>query len=310
MARNGTVVTRTRRAYEPMTLTPHAFGAVSKYSGVALNTRAPQVPTSIVDRIEDCPVTALLREFGSPLFVVSHTRLAAEFHAFRDAFRARYADTHVAYSYKTNYLTAIRAALHDEGAWAEVVSGLEYEMAARLGVPGERIVFNGPHKRDEDLRRAIKDGAFVNVDSFDELNALEEAAASVGRVPAIGLRVSVRATPTPWEKFGFSAEAGLAEEACRRAAASTRVRLAGLHVHLGTDLTDPGAYRTTIETLVPLMQRCEKQHHVRWEQLDLGGGFPNRHRFARGRNGMAPDEVFQIGRASCRERVLISVVAA
>src|SRR2546422_1042127 len=105
---------RNRRPYEPMTLTPHAFGAVSKYSG------------------------------------------------------------------------------------------LEYEMACRLGVPGERIVFNGPYKRDDDLQRAVKDGAFINVDSFDELTALEEAAAAVGRVPAIGLRVTVRATPTPWEKFGFS----------------------------------------------------------------------------------------------------------
>ena len=77
---------RNRRPYEPMTLTPHAFGAVSKYSGVALNTRAPQVPTSIVDRIEECTVPTLLRDFGSPLFVVSRARLAQEFHAFRETF--------------------------------------------------------------------------------------------------------------------------------------------------------------------------------------------------------------------------------
>jgi diaminopimelate decarboxylase len=292
MSRNGATAVRTRRVYEPMTLTPHAFGAVSKYSGIALNTRAPQVPTSIVDRIEECAVPALLREFGSPLFVVSRTHLIEEFHAFRDAFRARYPETEVAYSYKTNYLTAIRAALHDEGAWAEVVSGLEYEMARRLGVPGERIVFNGPYKRDEDLRRAVSEGAFVNVDGFDELSALEEAAAAVGRVPAMGLRLTVRATPVPWEKFGFSVEAGFAEEACRRAAASRRIRLAGVHVHLGTDLDDAAAYRTTIEALVPLLQRCEKRHGVRWEQLDLGGGFPNRHRYVRGRGGMTPEQVF------------------
>ena len=294
MARNGhvTISGRTRRAYEPMTLTPHAFGAVSKYSGIAINTRAPQVPTSVVERIEECPVPTLLRDFGSPLFVVSRASLAGEFHAFRDAFRARYPQTEVAYSYKTNYLTASRAELHGEGAWAEVVSGLEYEMARRLGVPGSHIVFNGPYKRDEDLRRAISDGAFINVDSFDELTALEEAAAALGRVPAIGLRLTVRATPVPWEKFGFSVESGLAEEACRRAATSRRVRLAGLHIHLGTDLTDPAAYRTTIEAIAPLMQRYEKQHGVRWEQIDLGGGFPNRHRYARGRGGMTPEHVF------------------
>ena len=278
--------------YEPMTLTPHAFGAVSKTSGHVINTRAPQVPTSIVDRIDECEVPRLLREFGSPLFVVSRRRLLDELLAFRGAFLTRYLDTEVAYSYKTNYLTAIRAALHEAGAWAEVVSGLEYEMARRLDVPARHIVFNGPYKRDDDLRRAVREGAFVNVDSFDELTAIEEAAAAVGRVPAIGLRLTVRATPQPWEKFGFSVEAGFAEEACRRAAASRRVRLAGLHVHLGTDLADPTSYRFALEALAPLMQKYERQHGVRWEQLDVGGGFPNRHRHVRGRPGMVPAQVF------------------
>lgn len=292
MSRNGANGGPPRRLYEPMALTPHAFGAVSKHSGAVVNTRAPQVPTSIVDRIEECAVPALLREFGSPLFVVSRTRLRDEFRAFRDAFRACYQHTEVAYSYKTNYLTAIRAALHAEGAWAEVVSGLEYEMARRLDVAGDRIVFNGPYKTDDDLRRAVTDGAFVNVDSFDELTALEEAAAAVGRVPAIGLRLTVRATPQPWEKFGFSVEAGFAEEACRRAASSRRVRLSGLHVHLGTDLTDPASYRTALDAVAPLMRKYDKQHGVRWEQLDVGGGFPNRHRYARTHAGMAPEQVF------------------
>jgi diaminopimelate decarboxylase len=292
VSRNGPPVLRTRRVYEPMTLTPHVFGAVSKHSGLAVNTRAPQVPTTIVERIEDCATASLLREFGSPLFVVSQTALREEFHAFRDAFRAVYPATEVAYSYKTNYLTAIRAALHEEGAWAEVVSGLEYEMARRLGVPGERIVFNGPHKSDEDLRRAVRDGAFVNVDSFDELTALEEAAAAEDRVPAIGLRLTVRTTPVPWEKFGFSVESGLADEACRRAAMSRHVRLAGLHMHLGTDLAEASAYGRALEAVTPLLLRYEKEHRVRWEQVDLGGGFPNRHRFVRGRGGMTPEQVF------------------
>ena len=292
MSRSTPPVLRTRRVYEPMTLTPHAFGAISKQSGLAVNTRAPQVPTTIVERIEECGTAALTREFGSPLFVVSRTRLRDEFHAFRDAFRAVYPNTEVAYSYKTNYLTAIRAALHEEGAWAEVVSGLEYEMARRLGVPGARIVFNGPYKTDEDLRRAIRDGAFVNIDSFDELAAIEEAAAAERTVPAIGLRLTARTTPVPWEKFGFSVEAGFAEEAIRRTAASKHLRLAGLHMHLGTDLADAAAYGKALEAVAPLLVRGEKEHRIRWEQLDLGGGFPNRHRYVRGRNGMTPEQVF------------------
>ena len=59
-----------------MTLTPHAFGAVSKQSGLVVNTRAPQVPTAIVEHIEGCTPADLLQRFGSPLFVVSRELLA------------------------------------------------------------------------------------------------------------------------------------------------------------------------------------------------------------------------------------------
>ncbi|MBI2527508.1 MAG: alanine racemase [Candidatus Rokubacteria bacterium] len=275
-----------------MGLTRHTFGAISKYSGAALNTRAPLVPTSVVDSLDGCDVRALARQFGSPLFVVAEARLREEFRAFRAAFRQVYPHTEVAYSYKTNYLTGIRAILHEEGAWAEVVSGLEHDMAEQLGVPGERTIFNGPYKTDEDLRRAVKAGAWINVDNFDELTALERVAGEMGRTPAIGLRLAVAVTETPWEKFGFSLEAGLAEEAARRVAESASLRLAGLHIHLGTDLPRPEVFRDLLALVIPLMAKLEQRHGVRWEMLDLGGGFPNRHRYARGRPGTSPDDVF------------------
>ncbi|MFQ5519770.1 MAG: diaminopimelate decarboxylase [Candidatus Methylomirabilia bacterium] len=281
-----------RRPYEPMALTRHTFGAVSKYSGVALNTRVPLVPTSVVDRIDGSEVTTLIRQFGSPLFVVSETHLRGELRAFREAFRALYPQLEVAYSYKTNYLSGVRAILHGEGAWAEVASGIEYEMAERLGVPGSRIVFNGPWKPEEDLRRAVKDGAWINIDNFDELSTLEEVARGEGVVPTVGLRVTARVTETPWEKFGFSLEAGLAEEACRRLVESRSLRLGGFHVHLGTELADPRMFGDLLKLLLPLMVRLEQRHGVRWEILDLGGGFPNRHRYARSHPGFSPEEVF------------------
>ncbi len=270
-----------RRPYEPMRLTRHRLGAMSKYSGAAVNTRAPLVPTTVVDRIEGCEVSALLREFGSPLFVVSEARLRGEFRDFRGAFRQAYPQTEIAYSYKTNYLTGIRAILHQEGAWAEVVSGLEYEMAERLGVPGHQIIFNGPHKTEDDLRRAMKDGALINVDSFDELATIERLAQADSTRATIGLRVHARVTDVPWDKFGFSLEAGFAEEAARRAATSRWLALTALHGHLGTDLSDPAPYAALLRELMPLMARLEQRHGVRWKMIDLGGGYPNRHRYAR-----------------------------
>ncbi|MFQ5911657.1 MAG: diaminopimelate decarboxylase [Nitrospinota bacterium] len=292
MSRNLSSNGRGRRPYEPMALTRQAFGQVSKHPRVGLNTRAPLVPTAVVEQIDGCEVGALIHQFGSPLFVVSEARLRQEFRDFRRAFRALYPKTDVAYSYKTNYLSAVRALLHEEGAWAEVVSGLEYEMARRLGVPGSRVIFNGPGKSQEDLRRAVHDGALINLDNFDELSLLEEVACEEGKVPTVGIRVTAAVTSAPWGKFGFSLEAGLAEEACRRLIASRSVRLGALHVHLGTDLPDPGVFRDLLKLLLPLMDRLERRHRVRWQVLDLGGGFPNRHRYAALRPGVDVEEVF------------------
>lgn len=292
MSSKGSPRSGMKRPYEPMRLTRHTFGAISKHSGAALNTRPPLVPTSVVESLDGCEVQALARRFGSPLFIVSEARLGEEFRAFRGAFRDVYPATEVAYSYKTNYLTGIRALLHREGAWAEVVSGLEHDMAEQLGVPGARTIFNGPYKTDEDLGRAVKAGARINVDSFDELAALERVAGEAGRTAAVGLRLTAAVTEAPWEKFGFSLEAGLAEEAARRAVDSPSLRLAGLHIHLGTDLPRPEIFKDLLDLVLPLMGRLERRHAVHWDMLDLGGGFPNRHRYARGRPGTAPEDVF------------------
>jgi diaminopimelate decarboxylase len=275
-----------------MTLTLHTFGAITKYSGVAINTRPAEVPTSVVGRIDGCEVSALIRRFGSPLFVVSEARLRQEYQALVRALRSRYPSTELAYSYKTNYIEAVRAVFHDEGAAAEVVSGLEYDLALRVGVPGHRIIFNGPYKTEAELRRAVKDRAWVNVDSFDELALLDDIARGEGRRTAVGVRVTAAVGDHPWEKFGFSLEAGLADEACRRVAASRYLRLAGLHVHLGTDLPEPDTFGTLLALVLPLMARAERRYGVSWKVLDLGGGLPNRHRYARSRPGITADDVF------------------
>ena len=67
------------------------------------------------------------------------------------AFKTRYPKVQFAWSYKTNYLDAICKTFHQEGSWAEVVSGFEYDKAIRNGVDGSKIIFNGPDKTEEDL---------------------------------------------------------------------------------------------------------------------------------------------------------------
>lgn len=152
-----------RKPYQAPLIEPLTFTAVSKHLAADI------LPGTEFD--EGYDTADLLDRFGSPLFIVSESTLRSLYRGFRACFTEADIDTRVAYSYKTNYLPAICAILHEEGAWAEVVSGMEYSLARALGVPANEIVFNGPHKKRDELETALGEGAIVNVDGFDDLAA-------------------------------------------------------------------------------------------------------------------------------------------
>jgi diaminopimelate decarboxylase len=147
------------------------------------------------------------------------------------------------------------------------------EHARALGVPGPQIVYNGPHKPFEHLLAAARQGARVNVDSLEELADLEEVARRLRRPVKIGIRVNMKLTDTPWDKFGFNLESGQALEVSRRIHASKRLRLSGFHLHAGTRLADVEIYRAAIEGLLELANTVERLGLGDIEYLDLGGGF-------------------------------------
>ena len=89
----------------------------------------------------------------------------------------------------TNYLKAICAILHQEGSIAEVVSDFEYEKARNNGMPGERIIFNGPWKSEAALARAVEEGAMIQVDHRDEMLALMRLGHERGEAVPVALRV-------------------------------------------------------------------------------------------------------------------------
>lgn len=257
-----------RLPYEKPTIVRHAIGLMNKFG------RPPAVvPLGTLDGV---PVKDLLAQWGSPLWVVSEGSLRRKYRELKRAFELRYPRVTIAYSYKTNYLSGVCAILHREGAWAEVVSGFEYEIAQSLGVPGDRIVFNGPLKTGAELTRALDAGAHVNVDSFDELFEIEELARGRGRPVDLGLRVNVQVNYPPWDRFGFNYETAQAFEAAKRALASGCLRVVGLHCHIGTYINDVKQYATAAAKLVHLAGILHKELGVQLEYLDFGGGYASR----------------------------------
>jgi diaminopimelate decarboxylase len=231
------------------------------------------IPTQ---RIEGIQIQELTANYGSPLFVLSVRELRQRYRDLHRAFANRYPNFQIAYSYKTNYLKSVCSILHQEGAWAEVVSGFEYDIARDLGMPGNQIVFNGPYKKREELKKAFQEGAIVNIDNTDELNVVESLADELGKTLEIGVRLNMNLNNPPWYKFGFNVESGQAYDVVRRAQSGGKVKIVGLHIHAGTYIDDVSIYQKAAAGLVQFYQSIRNQLGVKLKYWDLGGGFASR----------------------------------
>lgn len=244
---------------------------------VGLMHKAGRRPTFQGARsIDGASVDKLRSTYGSPLFVFSERKIRARVREAKAVFAEHVPGAQLCWSYKTNYLNAICALFHQEGSWAEVVSGMEYEKARRLGVDGSHVVFNGPAKTYEELVRAVQEGAIIHADHVEELELLERVARDTGMNPNVGIRVALDAGVYPrWDRFGFGLESGQALSAIERIVGGGRLKLGGLHTHIGTFILDPAAYGRAAAKLRDLAAEVGRRLGVYPTHLDLGGGLPS-----------------------------------
>lgn len=230
-----------------------------------------------VTHLEDIAVKELIESYGSPLFVISEKKIRKNFRAAKQAFETRYPKVQFAWSYKTNYLNAVCNVFHQEGSWAEVVSGFEYEKALRNGVDGSKIIFNGPDKSEADLKKAITNNSLIHIDHLDELYALQEIAKSTKQRPKVAIRVNMDTGVYPmWDRFGFNFENGQAWDALNKIMFTGTLELVGLHTHIGTFMLSPNAYAVAASKLAVLAQKVQQKYGHEIKYIDLGGGFASR----------------------------------
>lgn len=255
--------------WEPPYIQPHLLGAINKFGRRAAKD-------NIATEAFGAPIEELVEQFGSPLFVLGEDKLRANVRKIKTVFEQRYNLAQHGWSYKTNYLSAVCRILDQEGSLAEVVSEFEYQKARALGVPGNRIIFNGPHKSKAILERAIAEGAFIQADHMDELRMLEQVAGEQRKRIDIGIRLNFDTGFTePWSRFGFNLESGQAHEAVKYISRSAHLKLSGLHSHIGTFVLEPRAYGQQVRILCELMQNLDGLPNVEIKSIDIGGGFPS-----------------------------------
>jgi len=210
----------------------------------------------------------LADRFGTPLVVLCEETLVAHARAYRVAADGAL----VAYSVKAFPNVAVIARLAEEGLGADVSTLGELAFARRAGVPDGRIVMHGNNKSDEELRAAAA-VAYVVLDAADEVE--RAVAAGVRRVlvrvtPGIDVdtHASIR-TAHHGSKFGLppdSASAAIAD------ALSAGLDVAGIHVHLGSQLRDTDSARTSVDWAAAFSASCRAELDWTPRVLDVGGG--------------------------------------
>lgn len=258
--------TKEKLRYERPMIRKMNAGLMNKFG-----TRTEYQPTSHIDTV---PVKRIIEQYGSPCFVISERTIRKTYQSALRAFKTRYPKVQFAWSYKTNYLDAVCKVFHQEGAWAEVVSGFEYEKAIRNGVPGNKILFNGPDKTIAELKQAIENESTIHIDHFDELYDLIEIVETSKKKAKVAIRVNMDVGVYPlWDRFGFNYESYQAWNAITKIMNCEKMELVGLHTHIGTFMLTAGAYGIAASKLCDLAMNIKAKWNKSIQYIDMGGGF-------------------------------------
>jgi diaminopimelate decarboxylase len=216
----------------------------------------------------------LADEFGTPALIVDEQGLRARAREYLSAFRGCHPRTHVAFASKAFPCSAVIGVLADEGLWCDVASAGELAIALAGGMPAERIVLHGNAKTDEDLREAIDAGVgTIVIDNADDVARLRRLRPARQRVlvrvnPAVSATTHASvSTGDAGSKFGVPIPQ--AEALIREIGAIPGLDLQGLHVHIGSQLSDLAEFEASVEAIARL---------GRFPVYDLGGGLALRYR--------------------------------
>ncbi len=250
---------------------------ISKITAGVPNKFGLPTKQKIITDIDGIAVPELIKNYGSPVFVFSEKTIRETYNDTKRAFETRYPKVQFAWSYKTNYLNAVCSIFHDEGSWAEVVSGFEFEKALQNGVNGSNIIFNGPDKSEKDLEMAIENNACIHIDHFDELYLLIETTRKLNKKARVAIRVNMDTGIYPmWDRFGFNYENGEAWNAINRIMLAQDLDLIGLHTHIGTYIMTASAYGVAAAKLSNLMVAISRKFNHWIKYIDMGGGFASK----------------------------------
>ena len=226
--------------------------------------------------VENVAVAALAKKFGTPLYVYSQRTLSNHFDRLDKAMAG--IDHLVCFAVKSNSNLSVLRTLARLGSGFDIVSGGELERVLAAGGEAHKCVFAGVGKTAEEIQFALRKGVYCfNAESEPELERINRVAAGLGKTASVAVRVNPNVeagthkkitTGTYQNKFGVAFEA--VEKLYARAARLKNLRLRGVQMHIGSQITSVAPFEQAVRKVAPLAAHLRARYGI--EFFSIGGG--------------------------------------
>lgn len=234
--------------------------------------------------IGGCDTIELVKDFGTPLYVMNEELIRKNCRIYKDSMDRYYnGNGLVLYASKAFSTMAACKIIEQEGLGLDVVSGGELYTAIKAGFPMDKVYFHGNNKKLDEIELAIdNDIRRIVVDNKEELKTVNDTAAHKGKIVNISFRIKPGIDAHTHDfvqtgqidsKFGVALENGEALEIVKMASKLKNVKVVGIHCHIGSQIFDLAPFELAAKVMLNFISEIKDKTGIEIEELNLGGGF-------------------------------------
>ncbi|MCR5720049.1 MAG: diaminopimelate decarboxylase [Lachnospiraceae bacterium] len=232
---------------------------------------------------DGCDTTELVKQYGSPIYVMSYTAIMDRVNELKRDFLDKYPGSRVAYASKAFCTVGMYEILKKNGICIDIVSGGELYVAKKAGFPAEMIEFNGNNKLPSEIDDAVSYGVgrFI-LDGINEAELIDEACKKYGKKAKIMVRITPGVAASTHDyiitgkkdsKFGIPLEEETFFGVMDKIMKYDTLEFEGLHMHIGSQLFEYDAYIKSLDALMDWVKKIYEKYGVATKEVNFGGGF-------------------------------------